>query len=835
MLLEKNIQTLNVKGLTDLEVLSSRDKFGNNEDIDFESKSKFSLLLHFFSEPIILLLLASCIIYLILKEYNDALFLFIATLIISTISYYQEERTKKALDELNIVNAPLIEVLRNNKYVKISRNNLVVGDIIRLEEGQTIPADLRIIQSFDLTVDESIITGESSAVYKTSNFESQSTLFKGTTINSGQAIAKVLHVGVKTELGKIGLQLGKIEETKSQLEKQISQFVRNMVIIGSVAFLLVFVLNYINEGNLIFSLLQALTLAMSILPEEIPVAFSTFMAIGSYRMMKKGILISKISIVETLGKTDVICLDKTGTITENKMKLISTFSFEKGIMLPGEKEYDREIIEFAMLASEIEPFDKMEKEIQLHFKSMETTKIRIPSSIYKEYPLGGDPPFMTHVYKNKKGDYTVAAKGAPEGLIKFANISEEEKSLWNTVLERYTTNGYRVLAVANAIWDKSDFPKSQFEFKFKILGLIAFFDPPKINSKNAISELKNAGVKVKIITGDNENTAQFIAKEIELGSNINAITAKQMSKLSDNELRETVKSVNVFARMKPIDKLRIIQALQKEKLVVAMTGDGVNDAPALKAADIGIAMGDGGTSVARKSSNIVISNSDLNLIISAVFIGRKIYANLKKAIKYIISIHIPIILLVLAPLLFNWNLTAIFSPLHVIFLELIMGPTCSIVFENEPLENAEYNANVEGDRDSLFQGTELLESIFQGLLISASLLLAYWFLMENGYSENFIRSVVFFSLIASNIFLTLFNTSSKNLFSKIRNKLIPLIIGITVVLSLAIYHVAYLRSLFELEQISYSQLFLVLLIGFLPVALMSLFIQSRKMIKVISK
>ncbi len=815
-------ENFGLKGLTKQQVLEARAKHGDNVLSYKKENQVLELFLGLAKEPMVLLLLAAALIYFISGDTADALFMSFSIVLVAAISVYQDNRSRNALEKLQELTTPECMVIRNGEIQKIKTEELVVGDYLMVEEGNLIPADGTIIHSNDFSVNESLLTGESMAVYKDKQSKNNH-VYSGTTVASGLAVAEVSATGNNTELGAIGKSLENIKDEKTTLEKQINQFVKMMVIVGAVVFLIVLLLNYMRSYNLLDSLLKSLTLAMSILPEEIPVAFTTFMALGSYRLMKMGIVVKQMKTVETLGSATVICTDKTGTITENKMTLSKLYVHAKNRIVDFCKQADdaeKELIRTAMWASEPIPFDPMEISLHKAYSELCRYDERPEYRMIHEYPLGGKPPMMTHIFENKNGDRIIAAKGAPEALIAISDISADEKKDILAAIEAITEQGYRVLAVAEAVFAGNKFPATQQEFKFSFKGMVAFYDPPKKNIPALLNNFYHAGIDVKIITGDNAATTKTIATEIGFKNSGASLSGEELVHMNAEHLQKAVRKTNIFTRMFPEAKLNIINALKANGEVVAMTGDGVNDGPALKSAHIGIAMGRKGTEIAKQAASLILMEDDLSKLADAVAMGRRIYTNLKKAIQYIISIHIPIILTVFIPLALGWIFPNIFTPVHVIFLELIMGPTCSIIYENEPPEK---NAMFEKPRKTtgnFFSWHELATSILQGLAITAGTLFAYQYAVNNGYDEALTRSMVFTTLIAANIFLTLVNRSFfYSIFTtlKYRNKLIPLIILITVVIVALLLYVDVFTRFFKFAHLSGSQLLLCISVGFISV------------------
>ena len=815
------INNFNLKGLTNEQVILAREKFGQNTLNYKQENGVLAALKNLAKEPMITLLIVAAIIYFISGKTGDGIFLSSAIIIVSVITLFQDSRSRNALQKLKNFTQPNCKVIRNGKTEEIKSEDLVVGDSLIVEEGTSITADGIIVHSNDFSVNESILTGESFPVFKDKSTE-DNFIYKGTTVASGLAIVTITNIGNETKLGKIGKSLESIEEEKTPLELQISNFVKKMVIIGTVVFVVVWVINYFRSYNLLDSLLKALTLAMSILPEEIPMAFTTFMAIGAWRLMKMGIVVKQMKTVETLGSATVICTDKTGTITENKMSLAKIFSLtSQRIVNPDEANDDEKaLIKMAMWASEPIPFDPMEVALHKAYGDSHTKDERPNFKLIHEYPLGGKPPMMTHVFSTNLGERIIAAKGAPEALINVSNLSKEEKQQIETAIQTMTNEGYRVLGVGESIFDGKDYPNTQQEFQFNFKGIVAFHDPPKKNIETVLSHFYKAGIAVKIITGDNAATTTAIAKQIGFKGFEQSLTGDELMKLSDAELREKVMHTNIFTRMFPEAKLRIITALKEQNQIVAMTGDGVNDGPALKAAHIGIAMGKKGTEIAKQAASLILLEDDLSKMVDAVAMGRKIYTNLKKAIQYIISIHVPIILSVFIPLALGWIYPNILSPIHIIFLELIMGPTCSIIFENEPMEKNTMLQKPRPFATTFFNWKELTTSIIQGIVITAGTLFAYQYSVYQAYDEALTRTIVFTVLIAANVFLTLVNRSFYySIFTTLRykNNMVSLIIAITIVITGLLLFIPPLTTFFEFETLTISQLFICVGIGFVSV------------------
>lgn len=824
------------EGLNDSAVLESRLKNGPNTLEMGEERIFWNVLKEVIMEPMFILLLAACIIYFAVGQLKEGIIMLASIFIVAGISLFQEYRSKNAVLALKKISAAHSTVIRNGEQINIPSDEIVVDDIVLLEEGELISADALIMSANDFSVNESILTGESFAVHKQADNINQ--VYRGTLISSGTATVKVTAVGLNTLFGKIGLSLKEITIVKTPLQIQIRSFVHSMVWIGVIAFLIVVGFNYYHTHDLIKSFLQGLTLAMSILPEEIPVAFSTFQALGAFRLLKNQIIVKQPQYVETLGSATVICVDKTGTITQNKMSIAFLYDeASKSSISPDlQKPFPHQLIEYAMWSSETNPFDPMEKAIHDWYEKSTTVDKRSSHQQIHEYPIGGKPPMMTHIFQAVTGEIIIAVKGAPEAILKRSKLSRSDLKHIEEQSLTYAKKGYRVLGVGKGQWPSQEWPESQEEFEFEFLGLIAFQDPPKENIIETLEIFEEAGIPVKMITGDYAETALAIAGQVGLSHNTNVLTGQEVLALSSSDLQKKVKEVNIYARMFPEAKLKVIEALKDNGEVVAMTGDGVNDGPALKAAHIGIAMGKRGSEVAKSAASLILIDDDLVHMTEAIALGRKIYDNLKKAIQYIVSIHIPIILIVTLPLLLSWKFTDIFSPVHVIFLELIMGPTCSIIYENEPMEPGLMRQLPRKSGASFLSLRQLAISIFQGLLITTACLGIGYYFMWQGEDEGYVRTVIFVTLLFSNVFLTLSNRSFVHTIFKTiqyKNNLVGIIISITLVFIAIILYLPFVKNLFMMDSITPMALLGCILVSMVGVWWIELFklVRQRKILK----
>jgi Ca2+-transporting ATPase len=784
-------------GLSTAEVAAARAAHGPNVLPDNASTGLLATLKDVATEPMFLLLLVACGVYVALGEVAEALTLGAALLVVAGISVYQARRSDAALGALRDLTQPQAQVRRNGALATVPVADLVVGDAVRVAEGSRLPADGVITELNDFSADEAILTGEAVPVAKAVG----DPVFGGTSTASGSAWLTLTAVGASTRLGLISQSMAAIEPEKTPLQRQVTQFVARMAWVGAGAFALVLGLNYAKSGDWVTALLFGLTLAMSILPEEIPVAFSSFMALGAARLSGLGVLTKQPQTVESLGSATVICTDKTGTLTEEGMAVKQLYDGTAAALVPVPGPLGptaAPVLAYARYASETEPFDPMEKAIVAAFATADPAAAAAPAPMRHEYPLAGTPPMMTHV-RQVAGQQLIAAKGAVEHVLAVCRPAPAVTAEIRRVAQELSAQGYRVLGVARGTQPGPDFPAEQDDFAWEFLGLIALENPPKANAAAVIKAFTEAGIQVKMITGDFPETAQAIARQVGLPGADTLLTGQQVMDLATADLQQQVARTAVFARMFPEAKLKVVEALKADGEVVAMTGDGVNDGPALKAAHIGVAMGRRGTEVARQAASLVLVDDDLGGMVTAIAQGRRIYQNFKKAVFYVVSIHIPIVLTVAVPLLANWKWENLFTPVHIIFLELVMGPTCSIAFENEPAEAGQMRQPPRPLTSTFLAGAELGRSLAQGLGIAAAVLGVYYYFMQQGAALPVVRTLTFATLVLSNIGLTLVNRSfTQSVFQTLRvpNRLLWLMLGLTLALLLVAQLVPAAQRLF---------------------------------------
>ena len=738
------------KGLTNNEVVISREKNGSNIQQQRKKESLIKKILNIFKEPMFLLLIIAASVYFIVGEYGDGITMLIFVLAVCTIEFIQEAKTDKALEELNKLSSLNVKVIRNGKKEIINSEEIVVGDIVILEEGDRVPADGKILYTQSLGINESSLTGESEIVYKNKeedlkNHFKLNMCYSGTDVVNGLGIIEVTSVGKNTEFGLIGQSLNNIKKEKTPLEKQINKLVFICTIVSITVFILTIIINYINHPELtptkriVDSLLAGITIAMATIPEEIPVILTVFLAMGSWSLTKKNTLTKNMKAIETLGTVNVLCTDKTGTITENKMIVEDIYT--------NSETFIKTLYQSCPQVA----YDPMEIALKKYCQEKEKTNT---GSITKEYPFKAETKMMGQIWNNKE----LCVKGAYENVLPLCNLDKENYKQVKSKINEYSKEGYRVLAIAKND-NLKNIPNSLTEAKLTFEGLVALYDPPRKGVKESLEECYSAGIRVIMITGDNGETATSIAKKINLNNYDEVITGLELEAMSDDELFERVKTTNIFARVYPNHKMRIVNALQRNNLIVAMTGDGVNDAPALKKANIGIAMGQRGTNVAKESADIILLDDNFNTIVKAIEKGRSIYKNIQTAISYVIAIHIPLALLSLFVPIFN--LPTLLLPIHVMLLELLIDPTSSIIFQRiKPSLNimSEKPRNID---EPILNLKTTIKSISQGILIFIVTFITYLYLIKNNIDTK-LSITITYSILVLSIILIAYQLKSNN-------------------------------------------------------------------------
>ena len=820
---DDSIRTKKIQGLSDEEVKLRRATGGFNELPSSKPKNFFRMALDVIQEPMFLLLVACGTLYLILGDLQEGLMLLAFVFVIMGIEFYQEKKTEKALDALKDLASPRALVIRDGIEKRIAGREVVTGDIMILQEGDRVPADAVVLYSVNLSADESLLTGEPVPVRKAEwNEETAQArpggddlpfVFSGSMIVQGNGIARVTSIALNTEIGKIGKALTELKDEPTRLKQEMGSLVKKLAIIGILLCLVVIAVYTITRGDLLKGFLAGITLAMAMLPEEFPVVLTVFLALGAWRISKKSVLTRKPAAVETLGSTTVLCTDKTGTLTKNKMTVSRLYNGKDFIKVDGKTSFPEEfheIIEFGILSSQVNPFDPMEKAITVvgdHFLK-NTEHLHADWEMIKEYPLSKELLAMSRVFNNvETKTRTIAAKGAPEAIFDLCHLSVERKAELEEAINSLASDGLRVLGVAKDVEDLTDLPEIQHDFDFEFVGLIGLSDPVRENVPQAVAECYKAGIRVIMITGDYPVTAINIAREIGLKNYKSVISGPQLEELSEAGLADKIKTVNVFARVVPEQKLKIVNALKRNNEIVAMTGDGVNDAPALKAANIGIAMGEKGTDVAREAASLVLMDDNFASIVGAVRMGRRIFDNLQKALGYIFAIHVPIAGLSLIPVFFS-NLPLILWPVHIVFLELIIDPACSIVFEAEKEERNVMSRPPKKYDEPFFGAKKILLSCTQGVGILVIVFAVYLFCLKTGYSEREVRALAFTTLIASNIAVILSNRSwTRNIFQILStsNKTVKWVAGGAAFFLALILNIPFLLNLFQFDKISLAE------------------------------
>ena len=754
-------------GITTAEARVLQDKYGKNELTPQKRESFIKKAFHVICEPMFLLLIVAAIIYFILGEPRDGAIMLIFVLGIISIDIIQEWKTDKTLNALKDLSAPHIKVIRSGEEQIIASSDLVPGDLMLIYEGIKIPADGIIVKCNDLCVDESSLTGEAEGVWKINTGDAPNSddywrkdyCYAGTLVTQGTAHVLVDKIGASTEYGKIGVNIATAPDEKTPLQKQTGSLVKLCAGIAAVLFALVGVFTYINipdhafGDRLIESILSGITLAMAMIPEEFPVILTVFLSMGAWRLAKKNSLVRKLPSVETLGAVSVLCVDKTGTITMNQMTVQNTWA------KTGD---EKSLITIMGMGCETDAYDPMEKAMLAYCEKNNITRDELfGGELITEYPFTNELKMMGHVWR-KNGKVIIAAKGSPERILTICALSDMEKAECEKKINGLSSRGLRVIAVAamNPQTD-NDIPEKITDCSLTFLGLVGLADPPRESVKTDIAVCNKAGIRVVMITGDNGGTAASIAKQIGMKNYDHIITGDMLNNMTDEELREKVKEVSIFSRVVPEHKMRIVKAFRDNGEIVAMTGDGVNDAPALKYADIGIAMGKRGSEVSREAADLILMDDNFTTIVETVKDGRRIYDNIRKAVGYVFSIHIPIAFAsLLAPVLGIAPVALFLLPLHVVLLELIIDPTCSIVLERQPAERDIMERKPRDPKEKLLTPRILIKSVIQGLVIFAASFGTYLTVLAgNEANAPVARTMGLAIIMLSNLLLVQVNSS----------------------------------------------------------------------------
>ncbi len=808
-------------GLTEAEAAERLRREGPNVLPHANTRRFPAIVRDVLSEPMFALLLGAGVIYLILGDRLEALLLLVFASLSVAIAVIQEARSERILEALRDLTSPRALVVRDGLQVRIAGRDVVRGDIVHLVEGDRVPADGVLLEASELQADESLLTGESVPVRKRHltvgsaadmrpGGDDSTCVWSGTLVVRGQGIAEVRATGSRSEIGRIGEALQTIEPAPANLTRQTARIVRIAAVGGLICCLAVVLLFGLFRGSWLNAVLAGIALGMSMLPEEFPLVLTVFMVMGAWRMSQARVLTRRASAIEALGEATALCTDKTGTLTENRMVVAAlhtedeTLAVSAGTAIPPRF---LPLVTTAALASALVAYDPMDRALRALARSLNETALGLaPERIYGLRP---DLLAVTQAWpRSGTNEATIATKGAPEAIARLCRLDPTDSDRIIRAADRLGEAGMRVLAVAEANWSGT-LPDDPSAFPFRLLGLVGFADPLRAAVPTAIAECRMAGIHVAMITGDYPVTARAIARQAGLDTGA-ILDGAAIARMDDARLAEAVRTVDVFARIAAAQKLRIVRALQANGHLVAMTGDGVNDAPSLKAADIGIAMGGRGTDVAREAASLVLLDDDFGSIVRTIRLGRRIYDNLRKAMAYIVAIHVPIAGLALLPLLTGMPL--IFGPIHIAFLEMIIDPVCSLVFEAET-EEADIMRRPPRAADSpLFSRALVAWSLVQGTIAFAALAALYTIALREGLPEDDVRALTFVSLVLVNLGLVLvnrnFGTSARDLLGR-RNAALAWILSIAVSILAAVLAIPLTRNLFRFGVLHIDDLALV--------------------------
>jgi P-type Ca2+ transporter type 2C len=784
-------------------------------------------------------------VYLLLGELRDSLVLLASIFVVLGISLYQRQKTERALEALRDLSSPRALVIRDGKEKRIAGREVVRGDMVVLSEGDRVPADGVVHSCVSLSIDESLLTGESVPVRKSAGGDQKRSrrpggddlpfVFSGTLVVQGHGIAEVQATGTRTELGKIGTALETLAPEETSLKKEVTRLVRILATLGiSLCGLVAFIYG-LTRGKWLEGFLVGITMAMALLPEEFPVVLTIFMALGAWRIAQKHVLTRQASAIEALGAATVLCVDKTGTLTQNRMSIERLFTNNRYYPViehngdPVPEEF-HELMEFCILASQRKPFDPMDIAFQQFGERYlaESEHLHAEWVLAREYPLSPKLLAVSRAWSIPgQAGFVAAAKGAPAAIAELCRLSTARAEEIKRRTETMAREGLRILGAAKAQFYGEALPDDPHGFQFEFLGLVGLADPVRNEVPAAIQECYAAGIRVVMITGDFAGTAQNIAGRVGLVGQEMVITCPDLERMNDEELRRRITSTNIFARVVPEQKLRLIEALKANGEVVAMTGDGVNDAPALKAAHIGIAMGGRGTDVAREAADLVLLDDAFSSIVQAIRLGRRIYDNLKKAMSYILAVHVPIAGLALLPVVLKWPLVLL--PVHVVLLELIIDPACSVAFEAEPEETGPMERPPRDPRQAFFSRKTLLLSLLQGASVLFIVMGVSVVARLREEPETNIRALTFTTLIIANLALILANRSwNRVILATLRYPnpaLWWIVTGSLCVLGLVLY-VPFIREFFRFSVLHANDLLLCLAAGLVSV----LWFEALKMV-----
>ena len=807
-------------GLSSQEASRLLGEFGPNTVEAERSRSRAAGMLAVLREPMLLLLLAAGLLSFLLADLTDAILLMFTVVIVLAISIYQQERTNKALAALKELTAPLAHVVRDGIEVRISSREIVPGDLIILSEGDRVVADGELVSATSLEFDESLLTGESIPVTKSV----ADTVYTGSLAVRGHGRARVIATGSNSELGKIGKSIESIPYTRTHLQQSIDSIVKTIGVIALLTVIAIVTIYGMTRGNWLEGGIAAIAAAMALIPEEFPVILTLFMALGAWRMARVRVIARQAPAIEALGSVTVLCVDKTGTLTRNEMT-VSEVQIDHRV-IPAHDAIDsrdaHELLRVASLAAPKTPFDPMDKA----FRALVDVEIATEGlTSLAEFPVIKERLAYIHAWQEGRS-LLLAAKGAPEHIARLAGIEGKALVELEERVRSAGDKGLRVLAVASARTEDGISELLGLEgIDFQFLGLAFLKDPIRDGVPASVRECDSAGIRTVMITGDHPTTARSIAEEIGLDRPRNVLTGADIAELNDEELSKRVHDCQVFARVTPSDKLKLIRALQANGEVVAMTGDGINDAPALRAADIGVAMGERGTDVAREAAHLIITDDDFTSIVAGIRRGRAIYANIQKAMTYVIAIHIPIFGMALVPVLVvDWPL--ILVPALIAFHEVIIDPASSIAFEVESPDPKIMNQPPRKPRSGIFDRREIFLALLQGLSIFALVFSIFLTNVASGASEEKVRSLTFAALVIANVILILINRSRTltlwETLAKRRNAAIPWLVVGAMALLISLLNIPILRDSFDLASLRWNEYLLLVALSYLSVSWLDL-------------
>jgi Ca2+-transporting ATPase len=810
------------KGLSAVEAAQRLAADGPNELPRDQSGGVARMLWGAVREPMFRLLLAAALLYLVLGELHEGLFLIAMVGIMIGSTLYQQRKTDLALDALRTLFSPRARVIRDGKVEEIDSRELVCGDLIVVGEGDRVPADAVVLSCSSMRVDESLLTGEAVAVTKRSagadvppqppGGDDLPFVYSGTLLVQGHGTARVTATGTRSAAGRIGAALHLLTVERSPLQRQLDRMIRRFATGGLLLSLVLVLIHGISKGDWMQGLLAGIALAMSMLPEEIPVVLTVFPALGAWRLAREQVLTRRLDAIETLGAVSVLCVDKTGTLTENRMAVAALYV--AGTALPlvaGQQSLlppaFHAVARLSMLASPVCPTDPMELALcQLARCLPAAGAVPAGWELAREYGLSPALRAMSHAW-HAPGDnsYLIATKGAPEAVMALCGLAGAEAAAIAAAADSMASDGLRVLAVASASFSGSDWPSSQAGFPYRFEGLVGLADPLRADIPAAIAACHAAGIRVIMVTGDYPATAKAIASQAGLAAG-DTVDGAALAAMDDAALRHCLRTANICARITPDQKLRIIEALKAGGAIVAMTGDGVNDAPALKAAHVGIAMGNRGTDVARGAAALVLLDDRFGSILAAIRSGRRIFSNMQKAMTYIVSIHMPIAGTALLPVLFGWPI--LLYPMHIVFLELVIDPACSVAFENEPEDPDIMQRPPRPAALPLFGPRDMLLASMQGLSALAVVMGAYAG-AASVLVESEARAFAFASLIVVNLMLIVSNRCGRRTLRQsigARNVVLWGVVGFTLALLLLTLYQPFLATMFRFAPLTALQM-----------------------------